>query len=301
MTNTKKPLKILQKKPRPSGWSTSDTDEIERRRLRGVNEAIQIEPETRDAGFFGCFRAGSGDGQRYHVEIRSLSEPINSCDCPDHRINGLGTCKHIEATLLRLQYRRKRAFHQATAAGSPFIEVFLDRRDHRVRIRWPLGKQRRSLARELLNPCFNEDGTLAGSPLDTLPALERSINTAPSHVRRRIRVSKELNPWLEILDRSAQQRRARQHFETEVASGKASLDLVRHPLFPYQREGDYGTSRSPSAPSWATRWDWARPSRPSPPASCCGARRGSGGCWWSLRPRSKPSGRSRSPSSPTCR
>ena len=109
MTNTKKPLKILQKKPRPSGWSTSDTDEIERRRLRGVNEAIQIEPETRDAGFFACFRAGSGDGQRYHVEIRSLSEPINSCDCPDHRINGLGTCKHIEATLLRLQYRRKRA------------------------------------------------------------------------------------------------------------------------------------------------------------------------------------------------
>jgi len=168
MTNTKKPLKILQKKARPSGWSTSDTDEIERRRLRGVNEAIQIEPETRDAGFFGCFRAGSGDGQRYHVEIRSLSEPINSCDCPDHRINGLGTCKHIEATLLRLQYRRKRAFHQATAAGSPFIEVFLDRRDHRVRIRWPEGKQRRSQARDLLVPFFAaERRATAAGPEDT--------------------------------------------------------------------------------------------------------------------------------------
>ena len=35
--------------------------------------------------------------QTYRVEIRSLAEPINSCNCPDHRINGLGTCKHIEA------------------------------------------------------------------------------------------------------------------------------------------------------------------------------------------------------------
>jgi hypothetical protein len=56
MTNTKKPRKNLQKQARPSGWSTSDTDEIERRRLRGVNEDIQIEPETRDAVFFGSAR-----------------------------------------------------------------------------------------------------------------------------------------------------------------------------------------------------------------------------------------------------
>jgi superfamily II DNA or RNA helicase len=237
MRKTKNPRKKPQQRARPSGWSTSDADEIERRRLRGVNETIRIEPETPDAGFFGCYRTRSGDGQRYRVEIRSLSEPVNSCDCPDHRINGLGTCKHVEATLFRLQQRRKRAFHQAAATGSPFIEVFLDRRDRQVRIRWPQGKQRRSLARELLTPFCNGDDTLAGNPLDTLPALERSINAAPAHVRHRIRVSAELNPWLEILDRDAQQRRARQHFETEVAAGKASLDLVRHTLYPYQQEG----------------------------------------------------------------
>ena len=237
MTNTKKPRKNVQKQARPSGWSTSDADEIERRRLRGLNEALRIEPQTQDAGFFGSYRVHSGEGQRYRVEIRSLSEPINSCDCPDHRINGLGTCKHVEATLLRLQYRRKRAFHQAIDTGSPFIEVFLDRRDHRVRIRWPQGSQRRSLARDLLVAFFDGEGALAGKPLESLPALERAINAAPTHVRRRIRLSEELNPWLEMLDRDAQQRRARQHFETEVAAGNASLDLVRHPLYSYQQEG----------------------------------------------------------------
>jgi ERCC4-related helicase len=237
MSKTKKQREKPQQRARPSGWSTSDADEIERRRLRGHNETLRIEPQSPDAGFFACYRVRSGDGQRYRVEIRSLSEPINSCDCPDHRINGLGTCKHIEATLLRLQHRHKRAFHQAVGAGSPFIEVFLDRRDHRVRIHWPKGKQRRSLTRDLLVPFFDGEGALAGDPLDTLPALERSINAAPTHVRRRVRFSEELNPWLEMLDRDAQQRRARQHFETEVAAGNASLDLVKHPLYPYQQEG----------------------------------------------------------------
>jgi hypothetical protein len=179
----------------------------------------------------------SDTGQIYHIEIRSLAEPINSCDCPDHRINGLGTCKHIEATLNRLQHRRKRAFAGAATKGSPYIEIFLDRRDAQVRIRWPDGSNRRSRTRELLTPFFSDDNILAGGPLDTLPAVQRTIEAAPPAVRRRIRVSKELNTWLESLDRREQRVRARQHFETEVAAGKASLDLVKHGLYPYQQEG----------------------------------------------------------------
>ena len=190
-----------------------------------------------DDVFFGVYRTHSGSGQSYGVEIRSLAEPINSCNCPDHRINGLGTCKHIEATLHRLQYRRKRAFQNAAGRGSPFIEIFLDRRDNLVRIRWPASSQRRSMARDLLTPFFNNENALVADPLDTLPAMERAINASPPHVRRRIRVSKELNTWLETLDRRAQQLRSRQHFETEVTAGNASLDLVKHPLYPYQQEG----------------------------------------------------------------
>jgi hypothetical protein len=190
-----------------------------------------------DDVFFGVYRAHSGSGQSYCVEIRSLAEPINSCNCPDHHINGLGTCKHIEATLHRLRYRRKRAYQKAAGRGSPYIEIFLDRRDHLVRIRWPANSQRRSMARDLLNAFFNDEDALVADPLDTLPAMERAINASPSHVRRRIRVSKQLNTWLETLDRRAQQLRSRQHFEAEVTAGNASLDLVKHPLYPYQQEG----------------------------------------------------------------
>ena len=162
--------------------------------MRGATEAMRIEPQAGDTGFFGRYRVRTGDGPHYDVEIRSLSEFINSCSCPNHRTNGLGTCKHIEATLLRLQSRRKRAFREAAGAGSPFIEIFLDRRDRQVRIHWPRGGQRRSTAHDLLAPLFNDQGILRGTPLDTLPALERSINAVPARVRRRIRISRELNP-----------------------------------------------------------------------------------------------------------
>jgi hypothetical protein len=223
----------------PSGWSTSDADEIERRRLRGVNEAIRVESQTPDDEFFGFYRIQSGNGRNYRVEIRSLTEPINSCDCPDHRINGLGTCKHIEALLYQLQYRRKRAYRAAAVKGSSYFEIFLDRRDHQIRIIWPAGsgRERRSRTRDLLLPFFTDSNLLLGEPLDGLPALERAINASHSAVKRRIRVSSELNTWLGMLDRRAQQLRSRQHFEAEVSAGNASLDLIKHPLYLYQQEG----------------------------------------------------------------
>jgi HEPN domain-containing protein len=237
MSKTKKHKQNVHRQAKPPGWLTSDHDEIERRRARGINEPFRIESLTRDDAFFGDYRIHSDGGQTYRVEIRSLAEPINSCDCPDHRINGLGTCKHIEAAIFRLHHRRKRAFQDAADKGSPYIEIFLDRRDQQILIRWPQGSQRRSSLRDLLAPFFTEDNSLAGKPLDTLPALQRAISATPAVMRRRIRVSKELNAWIETLDRREQQHRNRQHFEAEVAAGKASTDLVKHTLYPYQQEG----------------------------------------------------------------
>ncbi len=237
MSKSKTRSKNPQKRARPLYWSTSDADEIERRRFRGATETFKIEPLTQGDDFFGIYQVDSDGGQTYRVEIRSLAEPINNCDCPDHRINGLGTCKHIEATLNRLQHRRKRAFKDAADKGSPYIEIFLDRRDHQIRIGWPRGAQRRFKANALLAPFFGDDKILSGDPLDKLPAMKRMIDASHGAVRRKVRISKELNAWLETLDRREQQIRGRQHFETGVASGKASIDLVKHTLYPYQQEG----------------------------------------------------------------
>jgi len=233
-----KTIRKRSRKSTPStGWLTSDDDEIERRRARGATEAFQIDPPLRTSRFFGTFWVESVDGQSYRVEVRSLTKPINSCDCPDQRINGLGTCKHIEAVLLRLQHRRKRAFREAAVKGSPHVEIFLDRRNQSIRILWPAGSRRRSKIKDLLTPFFTSDSILSGDTLDTLPALQRAINTSSAAIRRRVKTSGELNVWLGTLDKRQEQIRGRRHFETEVAAGKTSLELVKHPLYPYQQEG----------------------------------------------------------------
>lgn len=237
MSITKKRKKNTRKRAPSTGWLTTDADEIERRRLRGANDSSRIVAQGQEDGFFGVYQIHSDNGQSYRIEIRSLLEPINSCECPDHRVNGLGTCKHIEASLIRLEHRRKRAFKDAALQGSPYIEIFLDRRDHRVLIRWPAREQRRSRARDLLAPFFAGNNTLAGEPLDKLPAMQRAIDASDAAIRRKIRVSGELNPWLATLDRQEQQHRNRQHFETEVTTGNTSLDLLKHTLYSYQQEG----------------------------------------------------------------
>ena len=121
MSTTKKHRQTPQRRARPPGWFTSDADEIERRRLRGVNEPMRIESQTPDDVFFGVYRTHSGSGQRYCVEIRSLAEPINSCNCPDHHINGLGkTVQAVAACeLLRriLDIRRVLVISPASLKG----------------------------------------------------------------------------------------------------------------------------------------------------------------------------------------
>ena len=62
----------------------------------------------------------------YSVELRSLAERVFSCTCTDFRINGLGTCKHVEAVLLHLEARFPKIFAEAQENGSDRIDVVWD-------------------------------------------------------------------------------------------------------------------------------------------------------------------------------
>src|SRR6266849_10048768 len=128
----KKARAVLDRPPPPQGWRTTDEDEIALRRWRGSTEIVAIEALEPEHPFFGTFRAQSGSGGFYEVEIRSLDGFVNSCGCIDHRVNGLGTCKHIEGVLAALEGRRGKAFRAAATQGNARIEVYLDRRDAAV-------------------------------------------------------------------------------------------------------------------------------------------------------------------------
>jgi hypothetical protein len=233
---------VLDRPPAAEGWRTTDAEEIELRRWRGSTEIIGIEALDDEHPIFGTFRTRSGTGGSYEVEIRSLDGSINSCGCIDYRVNGLGTCKHIEGVHAALRRRGVKAFRAAAAAGSPRVEVYLDRRDApRPTLAWSAADSKaggRDVAavRAWLRPWLAPDGTLAADP-DGIAALIAASSGASPQVRRALRVSRHFEPWLERLRRQRSRDEARSAFLDEIKAGTASFDLVRHPLLSYQRDG----------------------------------------------------------------
>jgi superfamily II DNA or RNA helicase len=228
--------KVLDRPPSPAGWLTSDEDEIALRRWRGRSEIVAIEALEAGEPVFGTFRVRSGSGTDYEVEIRSLAGFTNSCGCADHRVNGLGTCKHIEGVLAALLRRGAKAFRRHAEAGGARVELFLDRRgEERPSILWPAGAGMKAM-RDWLAPYLAAGGTLSSDPL-RIEALAAALGKAPAAIRQRIRLSRHFSPWLERARRRRERAEARAAFLAEVKCGKASLDVLKHKLLPYQREG----------------------------------------------------------------
>src|SRR3984893_5216064 len=115
-------------------WRTTDREEIELRQRRALEEQPRIrnfEPAWR---IFSQFEVISRSGMTYSVELRSLAERVFSCTCTDFRINGLGTCKHVEAVLLHLEARFPKIFAEAQENGSDPIDVVWDSTHDTLRI-----------------------------------------------------------------------------------------------------------------------------------------------------------------------
>jgi hypothetical protein len=230
--------RVIERAPPVLGWRSSDEEEIERRRWRGRSEVAGAEPLDAAEGHFGTFRVRSASGGSYDVEIRSLNEPLNSCGCADHRVNGLGTCKHVEGVLARLRRSGVRAFAAAARAGSPRAEFFLARNGESVpRIMWPADSAMCATVRAALSPFLTANGDLADARPATLEAAMQAIDTADPALRRHLRVSRYLAPWIAEARRRAARIENRAAFLAEVEAGRQTFDVLRHKLLPYQREG----------------------------------------------------------------
>jgi len=227
IASSKAPMKIAV--PSPHNWRTTDEEEINRRRARAQTEDFRVSNSEPRHPIFSNFRVNSGSGLTYSVEIRDVRGRHFACDCVDFRINGLGTCKHIEAVLLHLQGRFRRLFQAAANGPSPRLDVVPDAQSGSVRLVKGQGP-----LRPVLREWFDEDGTLcAGSPEEAIEALRQLVpDKAPE-----LRLSQELELWLEGRRRAEQRKELRREYEIKVQSGQWPLHETKVPLFPYQREG----------------------------------------------------------------
>src|SRR5487761_936251 len=95
------------------------------RRQFGREQAFGLENLTSEP-FFSEFRVSNPVSKSsYRVAIRGLGPGGNFCSCPDYATSELGTCKHIEFSLARLE--KKRGAKTAFARGyqPAFSELYL--------------------------------------------------------------------------------------------------------------------------------------------------------------------------------
>jgi hypothetical protein len=219
------PVRLL---PPVTDWRTTDADEILKRQVRARDERPRIVNRAPAYPIFSEFEVHSPSGLDYRVEIRDVASRQFACTCADFRINGLGTCKHVEAVLLQLG-RRHRAEWKAARHGvpSPRIDLVPDRAAGRLRVERNLGK-----LPPRLRARFDADG-LQLPELDPADLARELVAAAPSHLR----VSLETTAWLAAREIAADRLVSRRDYEAGVAAGREPAHETLLPLFPYQREG----------------------------------------------------------------
>jgi ERCC4-related helicase len=168
----------------------------------------------------------------YRVAIRGRNRGDNYCSCPDFAVNTLGTCKHVEFTLARLE--RQRGGRAALAAGfqPDYSEVYL-RYGAKREVAFRGGRRCPPAVRSLASRYFDPRDLLQPS----------AYNHFESFLKEARSDGHELRCYEDALTFIAQVRdgtRRRETINTLFPRGAASPafeKLLKVPMYPYQREG----------------------------------------------------------------
>src|SRR6202453_4771337 len=216
----------------PPGLSPVDWQRGLRRQF-GRAQAFGLE-NLGSEPFFSEFRVSNpASKSSYRVAIRGLGPGGNFCSCPDYATNELGTCKHLEFTLARLE--KKRGAKTAFARGyrPVFSELYL-RNDGKRSVHFRAGTDCPVAVREAAAGLFDaESGIL---PEQSFGELEHFMAAAS-------RSGHELRAYDDALDfvagRRDTSRRAAKLAQLfpHGAADPGLADLLKAPLYPYQAEG----------------------------------------------------------------
>jgi len=211
----------------------SAADEAVADRVRRGRAEVVVEHVAGEPGF-GTWSARSltpsGASLRpYRVLIRSTTERLNTCTCPDFAVNLLGTCKHIEAVLHRLG-KSKRGSSGDGARRAVVYTAWDPTSGGEVRLSWPSASPEGVTA--ALERHFDARGRLRGAPPEAFFAMERELSALPDvHIGEDARSHAE-----RLLADAAHEARGRRIREEILRSG-GRIPGVKATLYPYQIEG----------------------------------------------------------------
>lgn len=168
----------------------------------------------------------------YRVAIRGHRIGDNYCSCPDFEVNTLGTCKHIEFTLAKLQ--RKRGGKKALAEGfqPAYSEIYL-RYGAKREVIFKAGTECPQSLLELALSYFDDYGILKPRAYEEFDAFIRQTGGSEHDLRC---YEDTIRFIARVRDQDNLKRRINKAFPRGISS-KAMAKLVKVPLYPYQRKG----------------------------------------------------------------
>ncbi|MFA7236537.1 MAG: DEAD/DEAH box helicase [Phycisphaeraceae bacterium] len=235
----------LSRQRRPEGMSLEQWQHALRREF-GRSQAYRLE-NLGDHPVFSTFAVTNPTPQRtYQVTLRPRprkdandSQADHCCTCPDFAVNTLGTCKHIEFVLGKLERRRDTRAVLREPWRVPYAEVFV-RYASRRQVIFRAGDDCPPDVAKSMAACFDEHCVLTDRGYAQLPGVIAAIRAAGHDLR----VSDDAMEMIaRVRDRDSLRQRldkAFPHGLTDAATAK----LLRVKLYPYQKQGALFAARA---------------------------------------------------------
>lgn len=166
----------------------------------------------------------------YKVSIRDNENSMNFCSCYDFKTNNLGTCKHIEVVLLKLQQDPRLEKFLKTSYIPPYTSLYIDYRDgKKIKIR--LGSEKKDEFKNLKQKYFDASGNLPDSKLTDFYTLYEEANKISNDFKCYPDV---ISLVVERLENTKRQNIIENKYGNKEVINK---DIINATLYPYQQEG----------------------------------------------------------------
>jgi hypothetical protein len=172
----------------------------------------------------------------YRVAIRGNEIGRNFCTCRDFSVNTLGTCKHVEFSLARLERKKRNRDLLAAGFHPPYSEIFL-RYGAERRVVFAPGREAPPGLKKLSVEYFGRDGVL----------LEQGYSGFGGFLDRARKSGHEVCCYDDALAFIAEKQDAERRTEiigksynakkAQKENGKLLFPGLKVPLYPYQYEG----------------------------------------------------------------
>lgn len=209
---------------------------IEKRIKRGQTE-VAVTHKDGDR-WFGTWEARSTyqnnpRQKTYLVQIRSVSERINYCNCPDLSANLLGTCKHIEAVLHTLKKKAPTKFKKYADKAPPIPLIYLSwegPESPAIRLKRPLKISDELLT--IINRYFDPTGAFQAELPKAFYELEQELGQ-----RTDVHLGDDARAHAQRLRERASRTSRERHIRDEIRSQDGHIPGLSAKLYPYQVEG----------------------------------------------------------------